>query len=153
MTTRVVTHAEDQTQSVARALAETLRAGDVLLLSGPLGAGKTAFVRGLAAGLLIDPSEVSSPTFTLVHEYAGPRLRVYHADLYRLARTGLADLGLDEMGLEDGVLVIEWPERLDHQVEGAVSVTLEPFDETGRVITVDDPRSAASAFDAGHSIR
>ena len=79
-----VTHSEDETAAMARELASTLQAGDVLLLSGNLGAGKTAFVRGLAAGLGIDPEEVSSPTFTLIHEYRGGRLRLYHADLYRL---------------------------------------------------------------------
>jgi tRNA threonylcarbamoyladenosine biosynthesis protein TsaE len=68
------THSEEETAAVAREIAATLRAGDVLLLSGTLGAGKTAFVRGLAEGLGIGPDEVSSPTFTLVHEYRGGRL-------------------------------------------------------------------------------
>ena len=69
-----ITHSEEDTATLARELASELRAGDVLLLSGTLGAGKTAFVRGLAAGLGIDSEEVSSPTFTLVHEYRGGRL-------------------------------------------------------------------------------
>src|SRR5215216_7840536 len=87
-----VTHSEEETAAVARELASTLNAGDVLLLSGNLGAGKTAFVRGLAEGLGIDPGEVSSPTFTLIHEYRGRGLTLYHADLYRLERTATDDL-------------------------------------------------------------
>jgi tRNA threonylcarbamoyladenosine biosynthesis protein TsaE len=83
-----VTASEEETQAIARELSATLRAGDVVLLSGDLGAGKTTFVRGLADGLGIDPREVSSPTFTLVHEYRGNGLTLYHADLYRLERAG-----------------------------------------------------------------
>src|SRR5918995_4815895 len=107
-----VTTSEAETAAVARDLAASLSPGDVLLLSGDLGAGKTAFVRGLAEGLGIDPGEVSSPTFTLLHEYRGGRLTLYHADLYRLDHTGTEDLGLEEAGASDGVLAIEWPERL-----------------------------------------
>ena len=79
-----VTASEEETQAVARELSATLRAGDVVLLSGDLGAGKTTFVRGLAEGLGIDPREVSSPTFTLVQEYRGGRVTLVHVDLYRL---------------------------------------------------------------------
>ena len=95
----------------------------MVLLSGNLGAGKTAFVRGLAAGLGIDPEEVSSPTFTLVHEYRGGRLTLYHADLYRLDKVATEDLGLEEMGVADGVLAIEWPDRLTHALPGARDVS------------------------------
>ena len=128
----VISHSEEQTQAIAREFAATLQPGDVLLLSGNLGAGKTAFVRGLAAGLGIDPDDVSSPTFTLVHEYRGGRLTLYHADLYRLERTAGEDIGLDELGVRDGVLAIEWPDRLTHAMPGARSVTIEIVDETGR---------------------
>jgi tRNA threonylcarbamoyladenosine biosynthesis protein TsaE len=129
-----VTHSEDETAAVARALAPSLRAGDVLLLSGDLGAGKTAFVRGLAEGLGVAPGEVSSPTFALVHEYRGGRLPLYHADLYRLDRAAAEDLGLEEMGAADGVLAIEWPDRLTHDLPGARSVHLEIVDDTTRRI-------------------
>jgi tRNA threonylcarbamoyladenosine biosynthesis protein TsaE len=131
-----VTHSEDETQAVARTLAATLRAGDIVLLSGMLGAGKTAFVRGLAAGLGIDPDDVSSPTFTLVHEYRGGRLTLFHADLYRLDGAAADDLGLEELGVADGVLAIEWPERLAHPSPGAQTVDLDIVDETTRRITV-----------------
>ena len=122
--------------AVARDLAATIAPGGVLLLSGTLGAGKTAFVRGLAEGLGIDPGEVSSPTFTLVHEYRGGRLPLYHADLYRLDRAGVEDLGLEEIGVAEGVLAIEWPERLTHEMPGAHRVVIEIVDDTTRRITV-----------------
>lgn len=131
-----VTRSEDETHAVARVLAASLTAGDVVLLSGSLGAGKTAFVRGVAAGLGIDPDEVSSPTFTLVHEYRGGRLILYHADLYRLDRAATDDLGLEEMGTADGVLAIEWPERLAHDMPAAIPVTIEITGDTERRITI-----------------
>jgi tRNA threonylcarbamoyladenosine biosynthesis protein TsaE len=131
-----LTHSEDETAGVARELAALVRAGDVILLSGNLGAGKTAFVRGLAAGLGIDPEEVSSPTFTLVHEYRGGRLTLYHADLYRLDRVATEDLGLEEMGVSDGVLAIEWPDRLSHPLPGGREVQIEIVDDATRRITV-----------------
>jgi len=129
-----VTHSEDETIAVAREMAASLSAGDVLLLSGELGAGKTAFVRGLAQGLGIDEDEVSSPTFTLVHEYRGGRLTLYHVDLYRLERAATDDLGLDEMGVADGVLAIEWPDRLTHVLPGAREVSIDFVDDTTRRI-------------------
>jgi tRNA threonylcarbamoyladenosine biosynthesis protein TsaE len=133
--TEHLTRSEEDTAAVARALASTLSAGDVLLLSGNLGAGKTAFVRGVAEGLGIDASEVSSPTFTLVHEYRGGRLALYHVDLYRLDRAATDDLGLAEMGVADGVLAIEWPDRLTHSLPRARVVRIEIVDETTRRIS------------------
>jgi tRNA threonylcarbamoyladenosine biosynthesis protein TsaE len=135
------THSEAETAALARTLAASLNAGDVLLLSGNLGAGKTAFVRGLAEGLGIDPDEVSSPTFTLVHEYRGGRLTLYHVDLYRLDRAATEDLGLEEMGVADGVLAIEWPDRLTHALPAAQQVTIEIVDEQTRRITIPSDNS------------
>ena len=128
---------EAETITIARELAQTLGAGDVVLLSGNLGAGKTAFVRGLAQGLGINPDEVSSPTFTIVHEYRGGRLALYHADLYRLERTATEDIGLEEMGVKDGVLAIEWPDRLTHALPSAVTVTIEIKADDTRQISVN----------------
>jgi len=127
-----VTRSEAETASVASALAATLVSGDVILLSGNLGAGKTAFVRGLAEGLGIDAEDVSSPTFTLVHEYRGGRLTLYHVDLYRLEKAATDDLGLEE--LHRGVLAIEWPDRLSHQHPGARRVSIEILDGDERRI-------------------
>ena len=131
-----LTHSEDETQAVARDLAAHLKPGDVVRLSGELGAGKTAFVRGLAAGLGIDPDTVTSPTFTLVHEYRGGRLALYHADLYRLDKTATEDLGLEEIGVADAVLAVEWPDRLTHAIPDAIDVEMELTGETTRRITV-----------------
>ena len=138
MTTQTTT-SEQETVAVANALAGKLAAGDVILLAGNLGAGKTAFVRGLAEGLGISGGEVSSPTFTLVHEYRGGRLTLYHVDLYRLDRAATEDLGLDELGVADGVLAIEWPDRLTHALGPATRVQLDIVDDTTRRISIDRP--------------
>ena len=131
-----LTHSEEETIAVARELASTLKAGDVLLLSGTLGAGKTTFVRGLAEGLGVSRDEVSSPTFTLIHEYRAGRLRLYHADLYRLDRAATADLGLEEIGVDDGVLALEWPDRLTHQIPSAIPVDIQWVDDGTRRIII-----------------
>ncbi|MBI2828292.1 MAG: tRNA (adenosine(37)-N6)-threonylcarbamoyltransferase complex ATPase subunit type 1 TsaE [Acidobacteria bacterium] len=132
--TTYLTESEEETQAVAGRLAAQLKPGDVILLSGELGAGKTAFVRGLATGLGIDPEVVSSPTFTLVHEYRGGRLTFYHADLYRLEKAATDDLGLEEMGVADGVLAVEWPDRLTHRFPAALTVNIDIVNDTTRRI-------------------
>src|SRR5688500_9795147 len=129
------TRSEQETANIAKAFAAELVAGDILLLSGNLGAGKTAFVRGLAEGLGIDSREVSSPTFTLVHEYRGGRLTLYHVDLYRLDRAATDDLGLEELGIHDGVVAIEWPDRLTHGLPAAREILIDIVDEQTRRIT------------------
>ena len=116
---------ESETRAIAAALAPTLAAGAVILLSGDLGAGKTAFVRGLAEGLGIDPDEVTSPTFTLVHEYRGGRLPLIHVDLYRLDRADLDEIGLDQDLAAKGVIAVEWSERLARAIPGATAVKIE----------------------------
>lgn len=115
---------EEDTRRIAAALAPSLHPGAVLLLSGDLGAGKTAFVRGLAEGLGIDPAEVTSPTFTLVHEYRGGRLPLIHVDLYRLDRADLDDIGLDQDLAARGVTAVEWAERLSRHLPDVVSVNI-----------------------------
>jgi tRNA threonylcarbamoyladenosine biosynthesis protein TsaE len=133
-----ITESEDETAEVARTLGATLTPGTVLLLSGQLGAGKTAFVRGLAAGLGIDPEDVCSPTFTLVHEYRGGRLPLYHADLYRLEKTAAEDLGLEEKRVLEGVLAIEWPDRLIHDIPAAIRVEMTIEGDTTRRIRLSE---------------
>lgn len=133
----VTTHSEAETSAVGSDLAGSLTAGSVVLLTGDLGAGKTAFVRGLAAGLGIDPEAVSSPTFTLIQEYRGGRLPLHHVDLYRLRSIEVDDLGLDELTLEAGVTAIEWPDRLPRAFASAVHVRIEHGDGDTRTIQID----------------
>jgi tRNA threonylcarbamoyladenosine biosynthesis protein TsaE len=111
----------------------------VLLLSGDLGAGKTAFVKGLAAGLGIDPDEVTSPTFTLVHEYTGGRLPLVHVDLYRLDRIDLDEIGLDPDLANAGVTAVEWADRLTRGPAGAFVIRIRDKGEDVRLIRVEQP--------------
>jgi tRNA threonylcarbamoyladenosine biosynthesis protein TsaE len=136
-----VTHSGRETIEVARAFSARLEGGDVLLLSGSLGAGKTAFVKGVAEGLGLDPAEITSPTFTLVHEYRGGRLALYHADLYRLDKTAAEDLGLEET--VDGVLAVEWPDRLSRPCPPAtvIEIEIEILGARTRRISVRQPDS------------
>jgi tRNA threonylcarbamoyladenosine biosynthesis protein TsaE len=106
-TRRVATHSEHETRAAACEVAGGLPTGTTLLLFGDLGAGKTAFVKGLAEGLGIPPDDVTSPTFTLVHEYRGGRLPLLHVDLYRLDSADLDDIGLDEDLAARGIVAIE----------------------------------------------
>lgn len=129
----LVTHSEAETVDAGRQLAARLGRGSVVLLFGDLGAGKTALVRGLAQGLGADPEQVSSPTFTLIQEYSG-RIRLYHVDLYRVAPAEVDDLGLDELGDGQGVVAIEWADRLPRAVGGAVEIRIEDLgDDTRRI--------------------
>jgi tRNA threonylcarbamoyladenosine biosynthesis protein TsaE len=119
-----ITQSESETAAVGRELGATLATGDVVLLFGDLGAGKTAFVRGLAEGLGAARDDVSSPTFTLIQEYRGGRLPLFHVDLYRLNDPReVDDLGLDEIAA-DGVMAIEWADKLPSLPEGAIVVRL-----------------------------
>jgi tRNA threonylcarbamoyladenosine biosynthesis protein TsaE len=126
-----------ETLELGRGEGARCRAGDVIALCGDLGAGKTQFVKGLAAGLRTD-AEVTSPTFTLIHEYAGGRLPVYHFDFYRIGSAAEAlALGLDEYLENGGVSVIEWADkfpdllpaharwfRFSHRADGAREISL-----------------------------
>ena len=128
---------EEKTLQIAVCLAAQLRAGDVICLRGDLGAGKTTFTRGLVAGLN-SPAAVSSPTFTLIHEYPGGRLPVYHVDAYRLRGAADAEaIGLEDYFLRgDGVIIIEWPERIEATVpEERLDITLAE-DGDGRRLTL-----------------
>jgi tRNA threonylcarbamoyladenosine biosynthesis protein TsaE len=132
----ITTHSEAETTGAGKALAASLQPGAIVLLSGDLGAGKTAFVRGMAEGLGIDPAEVTSPTFTLVQEYRSGQLPLYHVDLYRLQPVEVDDLGLDEMTLQGGVTAIEWPDRLPRPFEDAIHVRIAHGDESTRTIHI-----------------
>ena len=131
-----ISNSEAETRAIAAGLAAGLGSGAVVLLSGDLGAGKTAFVRGLAEGLGLDPGEVTSPTFTLVHEYRGGRLPLVHVDLYRLETAELDEIGMDSELAEAGVVAVEWSERLSRKLKGAVEISLVDTGGDGRAITV-----------------
>jgi len=136
MSRTITTQSEDETAAVGRDLAATLSAGDVLLLFGDLGAGKTAFVRGLAEGLGVSRDQVSSPTFTLIQEYRGGRLPLFHVDLYRIEDPREFDeLGLDEIA-EEGVLAIEWAERLPAPPSHATRVSITDAGDNERGIAI-----------------
>jgi tRNA threonylcarbamoyladenosine biosynthesis protein TsaE len=130
MNTAFVTRSEEETSAAGEDFAAQIRPGDVVLLHGDLGAGKTAFVRGLARGIGASADDVSSPTFTIVQEYRG-RVTLYHVDLYRLAPVEVAELGLDEMFERDGVVAVEWAERwIDAPAHSwVVRIALEGHDE------------------------
>jgi tRNA threonylcarbamoyladenosine biosynthesis protein TsaE len=131
----VTTDSEAATAAAGEALGRTLRSGDVVLLYGDLGAGKTAFVRGMALGVGANPDEVSSPTFTIVQEYAGPSATLYHVDLYRLEGAEIDDLGLEDLVAGDGIVAIEWAERWKGRPDDAIEVTLEDIgDERRRIV-------------------
>lgn len=129
-------NSEDDTRAIASGFAKQLQAGAVVLLSGDLGAGKTAFVRGLADGLLINTDEVTSPTFTLVHEYRGGRLPLIHVDLYRLDRADLDEIGLDQDLAASGVIAVEWAERMSRAIPGAIPITITDLGGDRRQIEI-----------------
>jgi tRNA threonylcarbamoyladenosine biosynthesis protein TsaE len=134
MDVELTTTSERETVAAGASLGRALDVGAVVLLQGPLGAGKTAFARGVTEGLGGDPGDVSSPTFTIVQEYGG-RVRVQHVDLYRLTPPEVDDLALEDL-LEDGVLVVEWPERWGRAPGDAVVVEIERVSPIERRVLV-----------------
>ncbi len=133
----LTSHSEAETIDAGRALAAELRPDDVVLLTGDLGAGKTAFARGLAEGLGVDPLDVSSPTFTLIQEYRGGRLTLHHIDLYRLTPREVDDLGLEELVVSGAVVAVEWPDRWTRVPAHAVRVELRAVGENERSISIE----------------
>ena len=136
----ILTNSEEETSAAGERLAARLQPGDVLLLHGDLGAGKTAFVRGLARGLGAPPDDVSSPTFTIIQEYRG-RLTLYHVDLYRLQPIEVADLGLEELTAGEVVVAVEWAERWNERPAKAWEIRFEHHGENCRSIEVRLPKS------------
>jgi tRNA threonylcarbamoyladenosine biosynthesis protein TsaE len=132
---------EDQTAALGQTLGGTLRPGGVVLLYGDLGAGKTAFVRGIARGIGANPDEVTSPTFTIVQEYAGPSATLYHVDLYRLEGPEIDDLGLEDLISGDGIVAIEWAERWKGRPNDVIEVRITDLGEDRRSIGITPPVS------------
>jgi tRNA threonylcarbamoyladenosine biosynthesis protein TsaE len=135
----ILTASEEETVGAGEQLGASLQPGDVVLLTGQLGAGKTAFVRGLARGVGAAPDDVSSPTFTLIQEYRGGRATLHHVDLYRLQAAEVADLGLDELVSGDGIVAIEWAERWDERPADAIDVRIEDTGDDRRQIRIERP--------------
>jgi tRNA threonylcarbamoyladenosine biosynthesis protein TsaE len=131
-----ISNSPAETEEIGRQLAERIDLGAVLALKGELGSGKTLFVKGLVAGLGCS-ADVTSPTFTIAHEYRGGRLPVYHFDFFRLKDSqSLARLGLDDYFFSDGLSVIEWADRFPEFIpEQARRILFEIKSETQRVIT------------------
>jgi tRNA threonylcarbamoyladenosine biosynthesis protein TsaE len=136
-TNSITTRSEHDTAAAGRDLANALTAGSVVLLFGDLGSGKTVFVRGLAEGLGVDRDHVSSPTFTLMQEYRGGRLPLFHVDLYRVNDPReIDDLGLDDIAA-GGVLAVEWAEKLPRTFGPAISVRFAYAGADVRTLTIE----------------
>jgi tRNA threonylcarbamoyladenosine biosynthesis protein TsaE len=134
-----VTHSAEETIAFGRTLAGLLMPPKLVLVRGDLGAGKTTLVKGIAAAFNAAAEEdVTSPTFTLVHEYRGPRAILYHIDLYRVdTPRELETLGLDDLRSDDSILLIEWGEKFPHLVrERDVEISLERDGESGRRVRI-----------------
>jgi tRNA threonylcarbamoyladenosine biosynthesis protein TsaE len=132
----ITSNSPEATMRIGAQVATELRGGEILALCGDLGAGKTHFVKGIVLGLGGEPQDVTSPTFTLVHEYQACRLPVFHFDFYRLeAESELRNIGWDDYLREDGVLLIEWAERFpDAFPKGTRFIQFEISSETERLL-------------------
>jgi len=133
----IISNSEEETSSAGERFAGQLQAGDVVLLYGDLGAGKTAFVRGIARGLGASADEVTSPTFTLMQEYRG-RVTLVHVDLYRLSQEEVSGLGVDESTDDPAVIAIEWAERWKHAPPDAWAVRISDEGGDKRRITIGE---------------
>ena len=135
----IITHSPEETIAFGRTLAEILAPPKLVLLRGDLGAGKTTLIKGIAAAFDSAAEEdVTSPTFTLIHEYRGPRASLYHIDLYRIdTPRELETLGLDDLRSENSILLIEWGEKFSRfERERDVEIAIECAGEKERRIRV-----------------
>jgi len=132
----IISHSLEQTRRIGARLAALLQPGDLILLEGAFGAGKTSFTQGIARGLGVGSDYITSPTFTLINEYENGRLPLYHVDLYRLeAPDQVRDLGLLDYIEGDGVTVIEWPERAKGLLpDGFLQIILTDLTDTKRAL-------------------
>ena len=132
-----ITHSPIQTEAVGQALAQRLQPGAVIAYCGDLGAGKTAFTRGLARDLGCREC-VTSPTYTIVNEYLSGRMPLFHFDMYRLASSDdLWDIGWEDYLERGGVCAVEWSENVTDAMEGAIWVRIEKIGEESRRITIE----------------
>ena len=132
-----ITNAPEQTEEIGCALGKVIKPGTVIAYRGDLGAGKTAFTRGLARGLGAKDL-VTSPTYTIVNEYLGGRLPLFHFDMYRLGSSDdLWDIGWEDYLDRGGVCAVEWSENVPEAMAGALTVTIEKLGDTSRRITIE----------------
>ena len=132
-----ITKSPEETERLGERLGRTLHGGEVIAYLGDLGAGKTAFTRGLARGLDIT-MRVTSPTYTIVNEYTGGRLPLFHFDMYRLGSSDeLFDIGWEDYLLRGGVCAVEWSENVRDAMENAITVAIEKTDDETRRITIE----------------
>ena len=132
-----ITNSPEQTEAVGAALGKMLKPGTILAYRGDLGAGKTAFTRGLARGLGYH-EPVTSPTYTIVNEYLGGRLPLFHFDMYRLASSDdLWDIGWEDYLERGGICAVEWSENVDDAMENAVYITIHKTGEETRRIEIE----------------
>ena len=132
-----ITNSPEETEKLGASLAAKLTPGTVIAYRGDLGAGKTAFTRGLARGLGCDEL-VTSPTYTIVNEYLGGRLPLFHFDMYRLASADdLWDIGWEDYLERGGVCAVEWSENVPEAMAGALTVNIEKLGDTDRKITIE----------------
>ena len=138
-----LTNSPEETEAVGAALGKILMPGTVIAYRGDLGAGKTAFTRGLALGLgYAEP--VTSPTYTIVNEYLGGRLPLFHFDMYRLASSDdLWDIGWDDYLDRSGVCAVEWSENVEDALEGAILITIHKTGENSRRIEIEGGENLA----------
>ena len=134
----IYTNSEAETEAAGARFAETLPDGAVVAFYGDLGAGKTAFVRGMARGMGID-ARVSSPTFTIVNEYLGER-ELYHFDMYRLGSSDeLFDIGWEDYLSRGGVCALEWSENVSDAFDGSeITVSISKSSDNGRIIEIGE---------------
>ena len=132
-----ITNSPTQTEAIGAALGKILPAGTVIAYRGDLGAGKTAFTRGLARGLGFTDM-VTSPTYTIVNEYLGGRLPLFHFDMYRLhSSDDLWDIGWEDYLDRNGICAVEWSENVDDALENPLNITIEKTGEESRRITIE----------------
>ena len=142
-----ITYSPEETELLGQRLGETLSGGEIVAYQGGLGAGKTAFTRGLARGLGIS-MRVTSPTYTIVNEYTGGRLPLFHFDMYRLASAEeLFDIGWEDYLARGGICAVEWSENVQEAMQGAITVRMEKRSENTRCIRIE-----GSALDADSGI-
>lgn len=140
---RFETYSPEETEAVGAALAQKLTPGTVIAFQGDLGAGKTAFTRGLARGLGCNES-VTSPTYTIVNEYLSGKMPLFHFDMYRLGcADDLFDIGWEDYLERGGVCAVEWSENVSDAIEDAVMVTIQKTGDTSRCITIEGGKNLA----------